>query len=132
MRGRTLSVLCCGRSDAPSLDWRVQGAVTPVKLQGVCGACWSFAATGALEGAWKLFGPNHTLESLSEQQLVDCSGKNNGCDGGNPWVLRSRTPVLLCQLPVQCARGTRLVLSQLPSQFSAWLEWEFWGSYELN
>jgi C1A family cysteine protease len=72
-------------ADAPSLDWRAQGAVTPVKQQGQCGACWSFAATGALEGAWKLFGPNHTLDSLSEQQLVDCSAKNSGCDGGNPY-----------------------------------------------
>ena len=130
-----------GWSDAPSLDWRVQGAVTPVKQQGLCGACWSFAATGALEGAWKLFGPNHTLDSLSEQQLVDCSSKNNGCDGGNPFVLRSRMR-LLVQLPVQCARDLRVgavtwagvmagvgvggsVKSQV-TQFSARLEGDRW------
>ena len=68
-----------------SLDWRAQGAVSRVKQQGTCGACWSFAATGALEGAWRLFGPNHTLDSLSEQQLVDCSSQNHGCGGGNPY-----------------------------------------------
>ena len=63
-----------------SLDWRLRGAVTGVKNQGGCGACWSFGATGTMEGAWYLAG--HRLESLSEEQLIHCSGQ--GCGGGNP------------------------------------------------
>jgi len=62
------------------MDWIAAGAVTPVKDQGGCGSCWSFSATGALEGMHYI----KTLEllSFSEQQLVDCSTANYGCNGG--------------------------------------------------
>jgi len=89
------SILCLGATkeernsnNPPSVDWRDFNAVTPVKTQGSCGSCWTFATTGAIEGAWKLAGGNIT--DLSEQQLIDCNtGKiygeeaNNGCKGGS-------------------------------------------------
>jgi len=73
----------CG--DIPSSwDWNAQGAVTGVKNQGTCGSCWAFSTTGSTEACAYFGSGNQTLTSLSEQQLMDCSGPegNQGCSGG--------------------------------------------------
>lgn len=72
-----------GIAVATSIDWVSKGAVTPVKNQGNCGSCWSFSATGALEGVYQV--TTGTLKSYSEQELVSCNtgiGSNHGCNGG--------------------------------------------------
>lgn len=69
-------------------DLRELGKVPLVRNQGACGACWAFAALGALEtkAALQGLGSNSTFDT-SEQQLVDCVSNANGfwslgCNGG--------------------------------------------------
>ena len=64
------------------VDWATKGNVSPVRNQGVCGSCWAFSTSGAVESSYSIFKGDNSY--LSPQQLVDCSLSygNNGCNGG--------------------------------------------------
>jgi hypothetical protein len=70
-----------GKRTGFGTNWR-NSAVTAVKNQGQCGSCWSFSATGAMEGCWATTG--HGLVSMSESNILDCMPGNAGCNGGDP------------------------------------------------
>lgn len=55
-----------------------------MKDQKHCGASWAISATGAIESHYFL--KTGHLMSLSDQNLIDCSGLygNHGCEGGLP------------------------------------------------
>lgn len=68
------------------VDWRNKGVITPVKDQGKCGSCWTFAAAECIESFWAI--ETGELQTLSEQQMASCTlnphncGGTGGCEGG--------------------------------------------------
>ena len=68
-------------ADVPaSVNWVEAGMTTPVKDQGHCGSCWTFATVETVESANAIF--KGELPVLSTQQLVDCVTVDEGCNGG--------------------------------------------------
>ena len=71
-------------SNPSSVDWREH--LVEVKDQKHCGSCWSFSAACSLEFGYNIANKEKESKnvSLSEQQMVDCSGGygNHGCNGG--------------------------------------------------
>ncbi|XP_031131405.1 ervatamin-B-like [Ipomoea triloba] len=65
-----------------SVNWVERGAVTAIRDQLKCGACWAFSTVAAVEGITQI--KTGRLVPLSEQQLMDCDETNNGCGGGWP------------------------------------------------
>lgn len=61
-------------------SWNDTGLLSPVKNQGQCGSCWAFSVTTALETFMRK--NNYNISRLSEQELVNCSPKDYGCNGG--------------------------------------------------
>ncbi|XP_022097041.1 digestive cysteine proteinase 2-like [Acanthaster planci] len=83
------------KTPPPSLDWRLNGSVSQVKDQAICGSCWSFGAAEVIEGAY--FKKNGKMVRFSQQNLMDCSWGfgNMGCNGGEEfqayeWVLANK------------------------------------------
>lgn len=69
-----------------SVDWRQQGAVTPVRDQGSCGSCWAESAVANIESRWFLAHRSSMSApvELSVEQVVECDPNDNACYGGFP------------------------------------------------
>lgn len=65
-----------------AFDWRDRSAVSSVRSQGSCGACWAHSTVATIESMVAV--KTKKLTEFSVQQLVDCSGEDNkGCSGGD-------------------------------------------------
>ncbi len=58
-----------------------------VRNQGECGSCWAFSTVATAEK--KYFDQTKIQLDLSQQELVDCSEEDSGCDGGWPYTTYS-------------------------------------------
>jgi hypothetical protein len=65
-------------------DWRTKSAVSSVKNQLKCGACYAFVTATIMETLYAIKTKSQNTIDLSPQQITDCSSNgNNGCSGGN-------------------------------------------------
>lgn len=64
------------------MDWREVGAVTDVRSQGSCGACWAITAVETIESAYYIKTGN--LKYLSETEIIICDDTCQMCNGGWP------------------------------------------------
>ena len=67
------------------IDWRELGRVSPVKFQGLCGACVAFATCAAMESALAIAEGNAATLDLSEADLFFC-GCGDCCESGWDFV----------------------------------------------
>jgi len=65
----------------PSADWRTSGCVGPVIDQGQCGAAWALVTRRLVE-VYNCLKHQHSLVTLSLQDLLDCTPGSMGCNGG--------------------------------------------------
>ncbi len=80
-----------------SWDWRTAGGMTPVKNQGSCGSCYTFAAIADAE-SYALIDES-IIYNFSENNAKECNWREvndwrdvykndwGSCDGGNYWML---------------------------------------------
>lgn len=76
-----------------SWDWRNVGGinyVSPVRNQGSCGSCYSFASVGMLEARIRILTNNTQTPILSPQEVVSCSPYAQGCTGGFPYLIAGK------------------------------------------
>lgn len=67
------------------LNWNQISPLTPVKDQKKCNSCYVFSATASLEAHDNIL--NNNYRTLSEQEILDCSKENDGCIGGQPYLV---------------------------------------------
>jgi hypothetical protein len=68
-----------------AFDWRTYNNtnyITPIKNQGGCGSCWSFADTETVQDEANAYYNSNLGLNLSEQQLLSCSPAGTCAGGG--------------------------------------------------
>jgi len=84
--GERLDVADVPTDPPAAIDWRTEGAVTPVKDQASCGSCWAESAVSNIESAWYLSNKASMSApvALSVEQVIECDAHDYACYGGYP------------------------------------------------
>lgn len=91
------------------VDWRKQNAVSPVQNQGICGACWAFASVEIMESMNAI--KTGKLTRFSVQEMIDCAKNNDGCKGGDiylllDWLMAENVTILAeSEYPIMLTEG---------------------------
>ncbi|XP_056625650.1 cathepsin O isoform X1 [Triplophysa dalaica] len=97
-------------------DWRDRGVVGPVRNQNACGGCWAFSVVEAIESVSATHAGK--LQELSVQQVLDCSYRNHGCNGGSPvetldWLMKTKLQLVnQVEYPFKAVAGMCQYFSQ--------------------
>jgi len=100
---------------ASAVDWAANGITGPVKDQGSCGSCYTFASNTVLEATVSIQ-KGTPYQRLSEQQIVDCANWYAtsyyylyGCNGGYMtevwWYQRDEGAMLDEDYPYTASEG---------------------------
>lgn len=88
-----------------------------IRDQKTCGSCWAFSTVATLEKQY--FDIYKQQVDLSQQDLVDCSKGDGGCDGGWPadtyWHVADNGIAFNSEYPYNNAKGTCKKTSNLAS-----------------
>jgi cathepsin C len=88
-----------------SYDWRnVNGLnfVSPVRNQGECGSCYSFASMAMLEARVRILSNNTEQPVFSPNDILECSKYAQGCDGGFPYLIAGKYAEEIGVVPETC------------------------------
>jgi len=67
----------------PSWDWQSVVQLQPIRNQGGCGSCWSFAISAMIESIYRLTRPMSMSPDFAEQTMVSsCCTSCGSCAGG--------------------------------------------------
>jgi len=65
-----------------SYDWNDEARLQPIRNQGGCGSCWSFATVAVVESLTRITKPIQDRVDFSEQHLVSSCCNEGTCSGG--------------------------------------------------
>ena len=102
-------------------SWVDRGKVTPIKDQGQCGSCWTFASAAVMESS--IYIRRNQSVVLSEQNILNCSG-GGSCNGG--WYgpvfdyYKSRSAVLQKDAPYKGVQASCAASASGNYKVAAW------------